>query len=306
MQLPFSRSGNRTNGYVHAGGYLLRQIDLLIAVWDGKPPELGGTGAITRMAFDGGIPVVWISTTEDHVPRLITGFSASGNPNVSDADCTKGPLLGALMPIFSAPNPSAHRPRRRSGRARLERFLVEHWHPRCYAVAYDLLKRIANGLPPRPFIPAIPFEARCRKWDSFLKEAPNTHNLQERLKSIMLPRYVWADSLAIHYSHLYRNAYVLAYLVAAGAVFLALGSMTFETFEISQNALEIKVAFALAELLAISFIIGIVSAGRYFLWHERWLDYRALAETLRHGRFLAFVGEFGRFDTSSASNLIDV
>ena len=34
--------------------------------------------------------------------------------------------------------------------------------------------------------------------------------------------------------------------------------------------------------------------GRRWLWHERWLDYRALAENLRHGRFLSFVSEFGR------------
>ena len=29
------------------------------------------------------------------------------------------------------------------------------------------------------------------------------------------------------------------------------------------------------------------------MWLERWLDYRALAESLRHTRFLAFLSEFG-------------
>ena len=48
------------------------------------------------------------------------------------------------------------------------------------------------------------------------------------------------------------------------------------------------------ELLVIGVILAMVLIGRRLLWHERWLDYRALAENLRHGRFLAFVSEFGR------------
>jgi hypothetical protein len=42
-----------------------------------------------------------------------------------------------------------------------------------------------------------------------------------------------------------------------------------------------------------------VTIGRRFMWHERWLDYRGLAESLRHGRFLAFVSEFGHINDSS-------
>jgi hypothetical protein len=38
---------------------------------------------------------------------------------------------------------------------------------------------------------------------------------------------------------------------------------------------------------------------RGFRWHERWLEYRALAEGLRHGRFLAFVSDFGRIQEST-------
>ena len=48
-------------------------------------------------------------------------------------------------------------------------------------------------------------------------------------------------------------------------------------------------------------IIVIIALGRWLLWHERWLDYRALAEALRHGRFLAFVSEFGRIPAPAAT-----
>ena len=57
-----------------SGGDMLRQIDLLIAIWDGKPPKPGGTGAIVQEAFVGGIPVVWLATGGDRPITLIDDF----------------------------------------------------------------------------------------------------------------------------------------------------------------------------------------------------------------------------------------
>jgi hypothetical protein len=105
---------------------------------------------------------------------------------------------------------------------------------------------------------------------------------------VLLPRFVWADTLAVHYSHFYRSAYVLAYLLSAAAVIVALVGVTVRHTEDPQATL------MLFELLAIGFIMTIVWLGHRWNWHERWLEYRALAEGLRHGRFLAFVSEFGR------------
>src|SRR5262245_28469721 len=96
-ELPYPHSGNRDQGYADSGGYMLRQIDVLIAVWDGKPPKTGGTGAIAREAFTGGIPVVWLSTEQDAPPRLITSFSDEGVPTASNADCTTSELQTALI-----------------------------------------------------------------------------------------------------------------------------------------------------------------------------------------------------------------
>src|SRR5215813_10807151 len=50
-------------------------------------------------------------------------------------------------------------------------------------------------------------------------------DLHERIKRVLLPRYIWGDALAIYYSHLYRGAYVLSYLLSAVAVFIALGAV---------------------------------------------------------------------------------
>src|SRR5262252_3357893 len=53
---------SRDHGYIKAGGFMLRQIDVLVAVWDGKPPRPAGTGSIAREAVAAGIPVIWLST----------------------------------------------------------------------------------------------------------------------------------------------------------------------------------------------------------------------------------------------------
>jgi hypothetical protein len=104
---------------------------------------------------------------------------------------------------------------------------------------------------------------------------------------VLLPRFVWADALAVHFSHLYRSAYVLTYFLSAVAVFIALGGVFVES-------VEQKGIVVLMEFVVIGLIISMIMIGRACLWHERWLDYRGLAESLRHGRFLAFVSEFGR------------
>ena len=40
-------------------------------------------------------------------------------------------------------------------------------------------------------------------------------------------------------------------------------------------------------------IIQLVRYGGSNAWHERWIDYRLVAESLRYARFLAYVSEFG-------------
>lgn len=288
-QLAPNHLRNREDCYADVGSYLIRQIDLLIAVWDGKSAKVGGTGALARRAFEGGIPVVWISTAEDRIARLVS-FDESGQPNAADVDCMDGPLQAALKPIFGAVTDD-HGLGRRSVGARLQNFLTEKWRRRCYFTAYDFLKRAANARMPRVAIPLPSFEDRSREWAEFIAAAPDVENLRNKLKSVLLPRFLWADALAVYYSELYRSAYVSAYFFAATAVFIALSGLLVDP---ASESLQIKAVLVFIELIIIGFVIGIITVGRYKLWHERWLDYRALAESLRHSRFLAFVSEYGR------------
>ena len=125
---------------------MLRQIDILVAVWDGKPPKAGGTGAVVREAAAGGIPVVWLSTEDEAPPRLITRTPTDGDPQAAAFEWNDTALTAVLAPDLAAPERS---PAPNSARAGLERYLGEHWKRRSWFTAYDALRRVARGLTSR-------------------------------------------------------------------------------------------------------------------------------------------------------------
>jgi hypothetical protein len=290
QHLPSKES--RGHGYADAASYFLRQIDLLIVAWDGHPPRAAGTGAMARHALKGGVPVVWIATGHDQPPRLIEDFDERGHPIAPQVDCTKGPLLALLQSILEGP--SALGDARISPRAGLQEYYREAWPERCKLSFFDMLKRGAGYQRLRATIPLPSFDNRRVEWASFLADAPDAPDLRNRIGQVLLPRFLWADTLAVYFSHHYRSAYVLAYTLSALAVFIALCGLL-------ANNIHAKAIVVLLELFVIVIIIEIVWRGRRLRWHERWLDYRALAESLRHGRFLAFVSEFGHVQSGSTA-----
>ena len=191
-----------------------------------------------------------------------------------------------MKAIFDGPSSQVDHSNR-SPQEALKAFYNEEWRPNCYFTAYDFLARIAALKRPRVVIRARSFADQCSDWDPFFNAVPAVSNLTERLRQVLLPRFVWADALAVYYSHLYRSAYVFSYFLSAVAVFIALGG-------VFAAHIEQKAVVVAAETLVIGLIIALIFLGRRWFWHERWLDYRALAESLRHGRFLAFLSEFGR------------
>jgi len=92
----------RNQGYVLCGNVLLRQSDVLIAVWDGKQPKPGGTGAVAREARDGGIPVLWIATGGDHPIALIESFR-DDKPVRAAEEWNERTLQATLDSILAAP-----------------------------------------------------------------------------------------------------------------------------------------------------------------------------------------------------------
>jgi hypothetical protein len=288
----------RNAGYVRLGGFLLRQVDLLVAVWDGLPEGgEGGTADVVRAAVDAEIPVVWVHSLQDGFSRMIEEID-EGRPRAPDADCRDGPLRETLEFIVCVPSNSAAAPdgdKRPSASERLASFLGERWPGPSRWITYDFFKRWIEGSPARRSIPAETEDDYMGRWEPFGRDGPEAGDLARRVADILRPRYAWADSLAVDYSHRYRTAYFNTYLLGAAAVLIALASLLFrEWIPVLPWQLLLKAALVTVELLVIRRIVGYVRSGRRERWQEKWLEYRTLAELLFNARFLAYLGEHGR------------
>src|SRR5262245_5796663 len=253
-------SDSRDQGYAKAGSFMLRQIDVLVAVWDGKPPKPAGTGSIARGAAAAGIPVIWLSTHAEGTTRLITQLPPGSEPQVIASECTDASLLAALAPAFAAPTRS---PEPRAARTGLDRYFGERWKRRAWFTAYDALRQVARRRLPRPVLRLPSFEQHCHDWDAFLAAAPAAADLRERMRQVLAPRHAWADTLAVHYSHLYRGAYVFCYFLSAAAVFIALGTVFLhdDPQTPARDLLSAKAVFVGSELIVIGAIILIIRLG---------------------------------------------
>ena len=108
--------------------------------------------------------------------------------------------------------------------------------------------------------------------------------LEDWVNRRLRPHYGWADKRGDMYADAYRSAYVLTYLLSATAVFIALLPMAAGLEgprEIVCVAIEFVILFAIVLLLVV---------GRRRHWHERWMEYRLLAELIRQIRFLVPLG----------------
>ncbi len=154
---------------------------------------------------------------------------------------------------------------------------------------------VLEGAPSKVIARMDEFTARPRFWDAafaatsagqfdahlaeIAKVAPDSvREARERL----LPAYHRANVVAVVCKRRYQRAAISGYMLAALAVTVAaLDPLLPE--EVARIAPWVEVA-----LLAV--VVGIVVGARWQRWHERWLDYRFLAEQFRSSIYLAIAG----------------
>jgi hypothetical protein len=97
----------------------------------------------------------------------------------------------------------------------------------------------------------------------------------------LMKRYVGGDKSALEYQHLYYRMETLIYTLAVVAVMIAALQVIF----IPDQPL-----ILLSEIILMLAILGIIWIGRLQQWHERWIDFRFLAERFRSALFMAIAG----------------
>ena len=106
---------------------------------------------------------------------------------------------------------------------------------------------------------------------------PYSLEMEEWVNQRVRGHFAWADKLADWYADHYRSAFILVYFLSAFGVLTAvLGHPHPWTFPI--------------ELCLIAAIVALVIFGGRWHWHERWMEYRLLAELVRQIRIIIPLG----------------
>lgn len=266
-----------------AGRVMAEQSDLLVAIWDGAPPQPpGGTKHSMATMLEQGGPVLWIDAAAPADWRIIRSPEALLAPGPP----ANREVVQALIAGLTAP-PGA------DARDRAIRFHSETWQPRSRRRfhAYRRIEAVfggeGRGLASLRQTYEAPTAIAGGSASGLLGAAaalPGADaRLLDRVASDVLPRFAFADGLSTFLSDAYRGGMVLNFLLSAMAI---MGGVAY--LPLVPPAW--KWPFALFEFVLLVAIIIITTLGRRQRWHERWFETRRVAEYLRHAPILLLAG----------------
>jgi hypothetical protein len=269
------------DAYVMTGRATVAHCDVLIAVWDGKPPRgRGGTGEVVQLALTRGTAIVHVPLSPGGDTRILwsafdpTVVTVADDPGVArplaseDVDAL---LRGLLMP-----------PPDRQEQRFLKRFLSERVRRIRARIEYPLLLTAAGV---RPFrardLTTRHAEAQTRdEWRRYRAGCADAENITTGI-DLLEESYSWADRLATHFAQTYRSGHIFNFVLGGFAVCLGLAAFMAPRLRFEETAFEL--------LITLAIILNAVIGSRNE-WHRRWLDYRQLAERLRPMRSLKLLG----------------
>ncbi|MEP5769600.1 DUF4231 domain-containing protein, partial [Nisaea sp.] len=132
-------------------------------------------------------------------------------------------------------------------------------------------------------------ETTDSSWDNLAKTANDVGGeaYSERINATVFKLWQRTDSLAVYFSHVFRTAYILNFLLSVIAV--AAGLLI--VFQADKSAVyDSKGILVSLELGVIFFILMLVYLGARLRWKDRWIDYRNIAEVLRTTRLPLLIG----------------
>jgi hypothetical protein len=287
--------------YAAAGRMVLAQCDILLAIWDGQERHgRGGTAEVVEAALAQHIPVVWIKAHAPHDCRLLRASRGGAAESWWEAG-EFNELSEHIRQLVLPPQPEPHHGDLRekyfaetqpgqsvtlweSFRNLLADFRLQNCLVRVAdfesATAAEWGKELAE-------VPAdlkVPPET-ARAWETEWAQAPALPEAtQKYLVGGFLKHTAWSDKLADHYANLHRSAFVLNYGLGVLAVLFAVLAFCCWGYPWTSKVL------VCAELVTLIVIVAWWARSRWRQWHDRWIDYRLLAELLRVQRFLAPLG----------------
>ncbi|HEX5259357.1 MAG TPA: hypothetical protein VFW35_11345 [Sphingomicrobium sp.] len=269
------------DAYVMTGRATVAHCDVLIAVWDGKPPRgRGGTAEVVQLALTRGTAIVHVPLDAGSETRVLwaafdpTVVTVADDPGVArplDAEHVDTLLAGLLMP-----------PPDKGEQHFLKHFLKERPRPIRARIEYPLLLTVTGVRRFRTRDLTDKHSARMitDEWQRYRVGCVQAHNIVAPIGALE-EAYSWADRLATHFAQTYRSGHIFNFVLGGVAVCLGLSAFM---------APHLKFEFAAIEMVITMAIIANAKVGTKLEWHRRWLDYRQLAERLRPMRSLKLLG----------------
>lgn len=273
--------GLRRDAYELVGETILEQADVVIGVWDGKPARgLGGSAHLMRLAHQRGLPVVWIHAA--HVLPIQVYL-----PGEDVAQGLEGLVawLQKSLVLHSTPDGHVSHSHSRSAVQRWQDFVQEDGtRTSRFFPFFQYLLILGGKSRPRWFLPAASSRNNWEdNWQRFRTAvATEDAGAANALDDALWKPFLRADHLAERYGRAYRGTYSLIYLLAGLATLSGLLGLILP---------DAKFWLVTAELFIILGMIGVTQLGRARHWHERWLEYRAIAEQLRQARMGIWTGQ---------------
>ena len=280
LELP-GEEDTEIDAYVMTGRATVAHCDILIAVWDGKPPRgRGGTGEVVQLAITRGTAIIHIPLDLDRPDRLLwAAFDPIVLTTADDAAAERPvdrPSVDDLLCGLMMPPPDAHEHRF------YRKFASERLHRIRARIEYPLLLAIAGvrkvGL--RDIREKHAAQMIREEWQRYREGCVAAHEINAPI-DLLEEAYSWADRLATHFAQSYRSGHIFNFVLGGVAVCMGLSTFLVPHYKFTEAGAEMVITFAI--------ILNAIIATRQE-WHRRWLDYRQLAERLRPMRSLKLLG----------------
>jgi hypothetical protein len=273
--------------YESVGRMVLNQSDVILAIWDGRASgKRGGTSQIVGEALRLGLPLVWIDSRQPHSIQMQVK-PGEWKSWESGSESLYERLKDLLLPpeIESRQDKESTKPDLREvyfSERKRNLTLGFFWRVFRNLIAEERFGKIFIKLPDFE-------ESTEREWGKVSEISPQLpERVVDEINTRLRSHYSWADQLADYYANIYRSAFVFNYLMSAFAVLFAF--LTFASHNSASPDKRLARVFNSSEFLIVLSILVFTYLGTKRRWHERWIDYRLLAEQLRQMRFLMTLG----------------
>jgi hypothetical protein len=269
VEITTSGDGDHQDPAHEALGLLvLQNIDILIAVWDGKESRgKGGTADIVQKATRYNLPVIWLDASNGLTTQFVRELGSAQSLN-SGGDHWQQRLRQHLDETLLPPD-AVLEPKANQRLMRFKNERLSNWNP---GLAYPLFQFMFAGRKVRlaDFKLPVSKEDNDKQWQREIDSEPT--RLLTSTGFSLFKQYITLDRLAVYYAQLYRSASVLNYCLAAVAVLMALMGLILAQW---------KFWWVVIEIILIATVLLNTRIGNRGCWHEKWLDYRQMAEMLR-------------------------